>query len=67
MPQHIHQHVKLSQVDQKWPLVYHLLALVLQSRYRSVEECDTSLTLFQAYFRGSSKLYAISAPFFLSV
>ncbi len=38
------------QVDQKWPLVCHLLALVIHSRYRSVEECDTSFTLFSGLF-----------------
>ncbi len=39
-----------TQVDQKWPLVCHLLTLVLQSGYRSVEECGTSFTLFPGLF-----------------
>ena len=39
-----------TQVDQKWPLVCHLLTLILHSRYRSLKECDTSFTLFSDLF-----------------
>ncbi len=39
-----------TQVDQKWPLLCHLSALVLHSSYRSAKECDTSFTLFSGLF-----------------
>ncbi len=39
-----------TQVEQKWPLVCHLLALVLHSIHRSLKECDTSCTLLPGLF-----------------
>ena len=38
-----------TQVDQKWPLVCHFLALV-SPEYRSVEEYDTYFALFPGLF-----------------